>query len=498
MRLLAALLLLFLVPASSGAAAELASPIDVDRTPPPPPVIKINESTIPAIFSVTATDSLSGVASIEYRIDGGAWQAYTNPVPVVAAGVHVVEARATDRAGNVSLPARQTVNTSAEIPRCASDPADYPDAAQAPTVPRFEFASLPLDPEFQKIGVKLITFRTSELVFHVSPDISQAVVDCAVVAADASVGFVAKTLNLAAQPGGGPSRHVYLLSPATWWDDLEKMDPGRRLGYDRERDGGATNWPEYPYQGIFWFRDFEKSYLEMGFFFAHEWTHMVQGHYGAFSSNTPDFVIEGEANYLACLWQDSVVPGYSTIFWDRDLQEITRSRSAHPGLAIRQLIDQPPHLYHQEISLFAYAARGVDLATLGRVHARQKEGGRTYEEAWREVVGRDLYEPGLEQIILKPETTPRNPLPVTAPRMTVTRTDGGVNFVAVGFRPGERLIRRIRFANGTVATDVLVADSRGAVAFGWTLGQGTRYVAREIEVSGAAGTVSGRYYALEP
>ena len=44
----------------------------------------------------------SRLSSVEYRLDGGEWQTYRNPVSVDEAGDHTVEYRATDRAGNVS------------------------------------------------------------------------------------------------------------------------------------------------------------------------------------------------------------------------------------------------------------------------------------------------------------------------------------------------------------------------------------------------------------
>lgn len=57
-----------------------------------------------ASVAVTATDNAggSGVASIEYQVDGGAWTAYTAPVVVSTVGDHMVHYRATDVAGNVS------------------------------------------------------------------------------------------------------------------------------------------------------------------------------------------------------------------------------------------------------------------------------------------------------------------------------------------------------------------------------------------------------------
>ncbi|RSM46980.1 copper-binding protein [Amycolatopsis balhimycina DSM 5908] len=55
-----------------------------------------------AVVTVTASDAGSGVASVEYRVDGGAWTAYTAPVPVAVVGAHTVEFRASDVAGNTS------------------------------------------------------------------------------------------------------------------------------------------------------------------------------------------------------------------------------------------------------------------------------------------------------------------------------------------------------------------------------------------------------------
>ncbi|TDD70779.1 hypothetical protein E1262_08380 [Jiangella aurantiaca] len=55
-----------------------------------------------ATVTVTATDAESGVASVEYALDGGAYQPYTAPVQVTAIGTHTVQYRATDNAGNVA------------------------------------------------------------------------------------------------------------------------------------------------------------------------------------------------------------------------------------------------------------------------------------------------------------------------------------------------------------------------------------------------------------
>jgi hypothetical protein len=55
-----------------------------------------------AMVVLSATDEGSGVASVEYKLDDGAWTAYSEAVQVMSVGAHTVLFRATDQAGNVS------------------------------------------------------------------------------------------------------------------------------------------------------------------------------------------------------------------------------------------------------------------------------------------------------------------------------------------------------------------------------------------------------------
>jgi hypothetical protein len=55
-----------------------------------------------ATVTVTATDTESGVASVEYAVDEQPFTAYSNPVVVDQPGSHAVQFRATDKAGNTS------------------------------------------------------------------------------------------------------------------------------------------------------------------------------------------------------------------------------------------------------------------------------------------------------------------------------------------------------------------------------------------------------------
>ncbi len=63
--------------------------------------------TMPTV-SVSGTDSTSGVATMEYKTDGGAWQTTTGAVPV-AQGTHTLTVRVTDTAGLVSSEQSATV-----------------------------------------------------------------------------------------------------------------------------------------------------------------------------------------------------------------------------------------------------------------------------------------------------------------------------------------------------------------------------------------------------
>jgi uncharacterized cupredoxin-like copper-binding protein len=55
-----------------------------------------------ATVTITATDTESGVATIEYEVDDTGFQRYTGPVAVTRIGDHSVQYRATDNAGNVA------------------------------------------------------------------------------------------------------------------------------------------------------------------------------------------------------------------------------------------------------------------------------------------------------------------------------------------------------------------------------------------------------------
>ncbi|MDT3723888.1 family 16 glycoside hydrolase [Streptomyces sp. DSM 41972] len=86
----------------------VAPPTD-DTTPPETSATVDGEKNTEGHFvdmatvTVTASDTGSGVNTIEYALGtGGAWQPYSGPVMVHEAGTHTVRYRATDKAGNVA------------------------------------------------------------------------------------------------------------------------------------------------------------------------------------------------------------------------------------------------------------------------------------------------------------------------------------------------------------------------------------------------------------
>ncbi|WP_329125858.1 OmpL47-type beta-barrel domain-containing protein [Streptomyces sp. NBC_01465] len=106
---------------AGNAAAEksetfsVAAPPTDDKTPPETSATVSGEKDADgnylgmATVTVTASDTGSGVNSIEYAVGSdGAWTAYTGPVMVHALGAQTFRYRATDKAGNVAAEKSET------------------------------------------------------------------------------------------------------------------------------------------------------------------------------------------------------------------------------------------------------------------------------------------------------------------------------------------------------------------------------------------------------
>ncbi|MEU6373006.1 family 16 glycoside hydrolase [Streptomyces sp. NPDC046909] len=96
------------VSAEKNVQFTVVAPQSDDTTPPDTSATVTGERNTDGAYldmatvTVSASDTGSGVNTIEYAVNDGAWQPYTAPVMVHQLGTHTVRYRATDKAGNVS------------------------------------------------------------------------------------------------------------------------------------------------------------------------------------------------------------------------------------------------------------------------------------------------------------------------------------------------------------------------------------------------------------
>ncbi|MFG2543645.1 OmpL47-type beta-barrel domain-containing protein [Streptomyces sp. NPDC048232] len=102
---------------------------DTDDTTPPETSATVSGEKNPdgayidmATVTVTASDTGSGVNTIEYAVGDGAWQAYTAPVMVHEVGEHTVRYRATDKAGNAAAEKSVAFTVAAAPPQDTTPP----------------------------------------------------------------------------------------------------------------------------------------------------------------------------------------------------------------------------------------------------------------------------------------------------------------------------------------------------------------------------------------
>ncbi len=70
--------------------------------------------------NISAIDELSGVASVNYRLDSGDWQPYSGNLVVEGRGPHVLEISSQDRAGNVELVKQIDFRIDTDVPTVTS------------------------------------------------------------------------------------------------------------------------------------------------------------------------------------------------------------------------------------------------------------------------------------------------------------------------------------------------------------------------------------------
>ncbi len=105
----------------AGHVAEASASAQVDTQPPVLQTALEGEQVngwylSRVVLTASATDGLSGLARIEYALDGGGWQVYSAPM-TVGDGQHSLHVRALDMAGNVSEAASLTFQVDGTPPR---------------------------------------------------------------------------------------------------------------------------------------------------------------------------------------------------------------------------------------------------------------------------------------------------------------------------------------------------------------------------------------------
>ncbi|HST82824.1 MAG TPA: hypothetical protein VLL08_13910, partial [Kineosporiaceae bacterium] len=87
-------------------------PVKVDPEAPTS-TVDVKTSGQESTVTLSAKDTASGVASISYRVDSGAWQVYSAPFTVT--GSHTLAYFATDKAGNVETTQKATAPSGADV-----------------------------------------------------------------------------------------------------------------------------------------------------------------------------------------------------------------------------------------------------------------------------------------------------------------------------------------------------------------------------------------------
>ncbi|GAA2761589.1 DUF1080 domain-containing protein [Streptomyces paradoxus] len=116
------------VSAEKSAAFTVVAPQSEDTTAPETSATVTGERNADGAYidmatvTVSASDTGSGVNTVEYAVGSGAWQPYTAPVMVHQVGEHTVRYRATDKAGNVAAEKSVRFTVAAAPPQDTTPP----------------------------------------------------------------------------------------------------------------------------------------------------------------------------------------------------------------------------------------------------------------------------------------------------------------------------------------------------------------------------------------
>jgi probable HAF family extracellular repeat protein len=110
--------------ASQSVTVKLDKTSPVTKAVPSPAPNGAGWNTTSVSVTLTATDSLAGIARTEYNLAGGGWTAYAAPVTVAAEGIHALQYRSIDQAGNVEAAHQLTIKIDKTPPivTCQANP----------------------------------------------------------------------------------------------------------------------------------------------------------------------------------------------------------------------------------------------------------------------------------------------------------------------------------------------------------------------------------------
>ena len=163
------------VSAEGSATFTVVEPSTEDTTPPTVTAEVTGEQDADGAYLASATVSLlaedagSGVASVEYNLDGGGWEAYTDPVVVDVTGAHTLTYRGTDNAGNVSEPGTEDlVVVGGQDPPDTSIPiaSAQVDGDQDDDGVYLESATITIDARDDESGVAFIEYALDDFIFR--------------------------------------------------------------------------------------------------------------------------------------------------------------------------------------------------------------------------------------------------------------------------------------------------------------------------------------------
>ncbi len=241
--------------AEGNVEADKTVTVKIDKTAPASTATPDGGTfTGPTAVTLAGTDSGSGVAKVEYRLDGGAWTEYTSPVTISGTGQHTLERRATDVAGNVSGVASGTYTIqSGGAPTVEG----FADPTSGPAPLRVHFSATGVDPDGGPpptyrwtigdgtvIGPEFdYTFRTpgTYTATVTATDDEGTTASDEVVVEVAEPGGEAPTVEATVDKPSGPAPLAVKFS-ATGSDD----DPADELEYHWDFGDGGTSFDEDP------------------------------------------------------------------------------------------------------------------------------------------------------------------------------------------------------------------------------------------------------------